>query len=143
LLVQIHSLGQHLRNDAATLESLNHSSRSWRSHAHALDELRDGIGSMGGLLGRLLQIREEVLPWQQQALDRISPSLENLAIRTEAAVLHLEAYRAHLLLPDYQNHLTAIAQGASEVHESLGASLAYAEGQQRIDWLMRSFEEES
>jgi hypothetical protein len=98
---------------------------------------------MGGLLGRLLQIQEEVLPWQQQAIDRISPNLENLAIRTEAAIRHLEADGGYLLLPDYHNHLTAIAQGASEVHESLGASLAYAEGQQRLDWLMRSFEEES
>jgi hypothetical protein len=79
LLVQVHSLGQHLKDDAATLESLNQSPHGRRSHGHALNEIRDGIGSMGGLLGRLLQIRDEVLPWQQQAIDRISPSLENLS----------------------------------------------------------------
>ena len=143
LLVQVHSLGQHLKDDAATLESLNQSTHGRRSHGHALNEIRDGIGSMGGLLGRLLQIRDEVLPWKQQAIDRISPSLENLATRTEAALLQLEGARYGLSLSEYQNHLSAIAQEASEVHELLGTHLAYTEGQQRLDRLMRFFEKES
>lgn len=143
LLGQVHSLSRYLKSHTATLESFYHSNLSWRSHAHALDEIRDGIGSAGGLLGRLLQIRDEVEPWQRHAIDRISPTLENLAIRTEAALLHLEANRDRPFVPDYQENVSAIAKGASEMHESLGAYLAYAAGQQRLDRLMQSFGEKS
>jgi hypothetical protein len=143
LLGQVHSLAEHLKSDAATLEHLNRDDHSRRSQAHALYEIRDEVGSMGRLLGQLLQIRDEVQPWQRQAIDRITPTLESLASRTEAAIQHVEADRGPLSAPQYQEHVCAIAEAAAEVHQSLGVYLAYAEGQQRLDQLVKSFEEKA
>jgi hypothetical protein len=143
LLGQVHSLAEHLKTDAATLEYLNRANHSRRSQVHALHEIRDEVGSAGRLLGQLLQVRDELQPWQQQAIDHISPTLESLAARTEAVIQHVEANRDPAVVPEYQEAVSAMAQVASEVHDSLGDYLVYAEGQQRLDQLIRSFDEKA
>jgi hypothetical protein len=143
LLGQAHSLAEHLKSDVANLESLSRTNHSRRTQAHALHEIREGVGSLGTLLGQLLQIRDEIQPWQQQAIDRTSPILESLAARTESAIQHVEANGDRTLVPEYQEAVRAMAQAASEVHDSLGDYLVYAEGQQSLDQLIRSFDEKA
>jgi hypothetical protein len=111
LLVQVHSLAEHVKSDAGTLEYLSRANHSTRSQIHALREIRDGVGSLGRLLGQLVEFRDEAEPWQQ-AIDRISPVLESLAARTEAATRRLGSREGPLLGQDYQEHVSAIAQTA-------------------------------
>ena len=67
---------------------------------------------MGRLFGQLLQLRGEVRPWQQQAIGHIGPTLESLAVRTEAAIRHVEGDRDPGFAPEYQEHVSAIAHAS-------------------------------
>lgn len=141
LLVHVHSLAERLKREAATLESLNRANNSRRSQAYVLHDLRSGIGSLGKMLGQLHEIRHEVEPWQQQAIDRITPAAEALALRTQAATDYVKGNRGRLSAQSYREDIHTIAQTATELHDSVSAYLAHAEGQQRLHRLMKSVDE--
>lgn len=134
-------MAEHLKNEAVTLESFNRVNKNRRSQAYLLHDIRSRVGSLGRILGQLHQIRHEVEPWQQQAIDRISPIAETLAHRTEAASKYVEANHGPLSTPAYREDVYEMSQAASELHKWLGDYLAHAEGQQKLQQLMKSYEQ--
>lgn len=140
LLEQVRANSALLAKDAATLESFKRSGVSWQSHAGLLNSIRGHINENGNLLCRLQAIRHVTAPWQQQAIDRVVPMSSEMAVRTEAAIDHLNAHAGRLFVPEYQEQLTSIADLASRVNGGLGDFLSYANTQQKLDRLEQKLE---
>jgi hypothetical protein len=61
----------------------------WEYDAVLLDGAREQVNAMDKLLSQLRANKSEALPWQQKAIDRIAPSVVNLADTTQDAVVAL------------------------------------------------------
>jgi hypothetical protein len=82
-----------LREDAETMETFTRTNSSWQRFAGKINEIRDHVNKTGDLLEKLHQARETGSPWQQQAIDRITPALKELAANTESTIEHLNDNR--------------------------------------------------
>ena len=87
LLKDIQGVAGKLNRDAEKLGSLARSSSlGWQIHAHHLNNARDHINKAGSLLRELQSTHGGIAPWQQQAIDRITPIAAETAAHTEAAI---------------------------------------------------------
>jgi hypothetical protein len=135
LLEEIQSIAYELSSDAATLESYKLGQLNWESHAYQLTLAKQHINAIGGRLQELEAIRNTAEPWQQQAIGRIVPLAVQLAARTENAIKHLNENRRYLFAPVYTEHLTAIADHADQMKQSVDVALELANTQDKLDVL--------
>jgi hypothetical protein len=135
LLTEVRSIAHALNRDAATLESYRLGGFDWRSHAHQLTLARQHINSIGDRLESLEAMRNSAAPWQQEAIDSLTPVAAQLASRTEAAIHHLNESPGHLYAPVYTGHLGAIAGHADRMKQSVNVFLDLASAQDKLDSL--------
>jgi hypothetical protein len=136
LIEQIRSHAAQVNRNADTLQSLARSNQvSWHSHAAELTQVRDHVNSMGKLHCRLQVNRHVALPWQQRAIDHMTPKLVNLANRTETAIQVLNENQSTLFATNYTKQMAEMYELADEINDSLGAFLESAEMQQKLEQL--------
>jgi hypothetical protein len=135
LLEEIQSIAYELSSNAATLESYKLGRLNWESHAHQLTLAKQHINAIGGRLQELQAIRNTAEPWQQQAIGRMVPLAVQLASRTENAINHLNENRRYLFAPAYTGHLSAIADHADQMKQSVDVALELANTQDKLDVL--------
>jgi hypothetical protein len=133
LLKEIQSIARDLDRDAATLESYKLRGLSWQSHAYQLTMAKQHINAVGSRVEKLQALRSSSAPWQQRAIDTITPVAVQLASRTEDAINHLNESRHELFAPTYTNHLSAIAINASQMKQSVEIFLDLARTQEKLD----------
>lgn len=134
LLKQVRTGAFQLAKDSNTLESLTRMSVARQSYVHSLQQVKGHINQTGEYLARLQAIKAEAAPWQQAAIERITPIAAQIAANTEAAIHHVnEAKPGYLYSPDYQSTLSAIANDAREMRNSVNNFLSLASAQQKVD----------
>lgn len=141
LLKELQGVAGKLNRDAETLGSFARSSGlSWRSHARYLNNARDHINKAGGLLRELQSMRHGVAPWQQQAVDSITPVAAETAAHTEAAIKHLRENQGRHFVPEYTDRLTMIEDRAADMKQTVDNFLDYGETQRKLQHLQRTLE---
>ncbi|HEY3457989.1 MAG TPA: hypothetical protein VGK64_25630 [Bryobacteraceae bacterium] len=135
LLREVRLLTHDLNRDAATLKTYRLNRTSWQAHAHRLALAKEHINSIGERLANLDAMRGSVEPWQRGAIDSITPVAGQLAARTEAAIKYLNENQGRLFVPNYTEHLSAIAGHADQMQESISTHLDLASAQERMDKL--------
>jgi len=133
LLREVRTLAHSLDRDAATLDSYRLKGISWQGHAYRLGLAREQINAIGERLESIQAMQSSVAPWQQEAIDSIVPVAVQLAARTEAAINYLNENQGKLFVPDYTDHLEAIAGHADEMKESVGVFLELASAQEKMN----------
>jgi hypothetical protein len=63
----------------------------------------------------LQELRNSASPWQQEAIDRISPVAQKLASNTTAAIEHLNKEPARTHEPQYQQFIKSNAEAATNL----------------------------
>jgi len=141
LLKDLQGVAGKLNRDAETLGAFSRSSGlSWQSHAHYLNNARDHINKVGSLLRELQSMRRAVVPWQQQAIDGITPVAAEAAAHTEAAIKHLRDNQRRHFVPEYQDRLRMIEDRAAEMKQTVDNFLDYGETQRKLLHLQRTLE---
>jgi hypothetical protein len=135
LLKQIRTSAFQLATDSDTLESLSRMRVARESYARSLELVKAHINKTGEQIARLQAIKSEVAPWQQAAIDRITPIAAQIAANTEAAINHINESPNYLYSPEYQSTLSAIANDAKEMRNSVNDFLTLAAAQQKVDHL--------
>jgi chromosome segregation ATPase len=97
------------------LESFTRSNTSWESHAEELNRIKEGINTIGKTIARLQELRNSASPWQQEAIDRISPVAQKLASNTTAAIEHLNKEPSRIHEPQYQQYIKSNAEAATNL----------------------------
>jgi len=115
LLEDIKVQAADLQRDSEELESFARSNTSWESHAEELNRIKEGINTIGKTIARLQELRNSASPWQQEAIDRISPVAQKLASNTTAAIDHVNKEPARTHEPQYQQYIKSDAEAATNL----------------------------
>jgi hypothetical protein len=129
-----------LREDADQMESFTRSSTSWISHSEAIEKIKENVNAMGRLLAKLQEKRSGAAPWEQTAIDRMTPMAKELAANTTAAIEHLRKNPERLNTPAYQDYLEAIVDSAHNLATMIGGFVDYGKTQQRLERLSTKLE---
>lgn len=141
LLAEIQRETAALRPHADKLGTLVRNSKlSWQSHAAYLDRVKGHINSVGENIAELQRIRQDVLPWQQQAITEVTSHAVQVAASTQAAIVHLRENRNYLFAPEYTGHLTTIADRSEDMKETVDKFLDYGKTLEKLQLLQKELE---
>ncbi|HUX09120.1 MAG TPA: hypothetical protein VMW51_00680 [Terriglobia bacterium] len=141
LLEQIRSLSTQAAEKTHLLDFASQRNQlHWRSHALELHQISQHINAMGEKLDRLQEIHGLIAPWQQKAVERVTPNAVALAVHTEEAVAYVKEHQGRLWAPSYTERVSAMSEHAEEIRNSVSAFLDYAKTSDRLKGLERQIE---
>lgn len=135
LLEEIRADAHRLSRNAANVRSFGPGGVNWQGHAHELTQVREHVNAAGKRIQRLQAIRHVLAPWQQEAVDSVTPMAVTLAARTQAAIRYLNENRTYLWSETYQDHLKTLSTRADQMKESVGVHLELARTQEKLEVL--------
>ena len=94
-------------DDAQTLDAYARSRVSWLSHATRVHEMKEHANDLIRDFNQLSSMRAEASPWQQEAIDRINPLLQEMAAHLTATIDHLNDNQSRTHMPQYQEYVHA------------------------------------
>jgi hypothetical protein len=127
LLSEAKAEAIELREDAEKMETFTRSKLSWESFAMKIMEIRGHVNKSGELLAKLNQARETGSPWQQQAIDHITPALKELAENTESTIEHLNENRRLVHSKELEDYCVVNYELAQELATLVGDFVSYGE----------------
>lgn len=134
LLAEIQQEAVQLGPHAETLGTFAWNPQySWQSHAFYLQRVKGHINAIGERTAELQQIRDSVLPWQQQAISEVTSHAAQVANSTQAAIMHLRENQNRLFVPEYREHLTTVGDRADDMKQTVEKFLNYEKAQQNYE----------
>ncbi|HYM11387.1 MAG TPA: hypothetical protein VEU62_11680 [Bryobacterales bacterium] len=140
LLADAKTESVELKHDALEMESFTRSKLSWESHATAITRIKGHINKVGELVTQLNDARHAGSPWQQDAIDRITPLLRELAANTESTIEHLNNNRNRLHTTEYKNYVVANYDLASDLAALIGDFVDYGKAKEKFETLQQKLE---
>ena len=125
MLTQAKNHAAQLSRDADEMQTFANSSMSFESHATKIDLIREHTNNLGKVLQQLSDRHDAASPWQQTAIDRITPFASELASNIEATIDHLKKNQTHLKTPEYGDYLKANYELSSGLSELIGDYVKY------------------
>jgi hypothetical protein len=122
LLQQVRNDALRVRNNADQLEARlrDPDLNDWESDGELLDRVRDRVNEMDKLLSQLRTNQSEALPWQQQAIERIVPSVVNLTDTTQDAIVTLNNNQAHIYASNLGGLADHMYDEAKQIDHAIG-----------------------
>jgi len=125
--------------DAETVRSLSQDHHSnWQSHVYYLNNLREGVNSMGKLLAELEERKSQGSEAQQMAIERSRPHLVALAAETTEALNLLRARSGNVLQPQYKETVADLSRQADILYQTVDTIVNYHNADDRLDKLEAS-----
>jgi hypothetical protein len=140
LLAEARVEAAALSKDADEMESLTRSDASWQSHAAMLDRIKDHINNLGQTIAKLNSLRDTASEWQQQAIDRSIPLMQDLAANTTAAINHLNENKLRPTSGSYTEYLKENTETAHELSDMISSFVRYGETRAKLDKLEHGLE---
>lgn len=135
LLEQSQASAAQLRRDAVEMETFTRSNMSWQSHAQQIDRIKEHVNRSGQILSQLHDARSEASHAQQEAIDWITPLLQEIASNTTAIINHLSEHQGRTWTPGYQDLVRDNARLATELSGAITDVVDYGRTKARIDEL--------
>jgi hypothetical protein len=139
LLSEAKTLAFQLKEDAVAMESFTRMNVSWESHAVAINQIKDNINALGRHAAKLKDARSTGSPWQQTAIDRITPFLNELGAYTYAVIEHVNGEVKHTPA-EYKDYLQANADYATDLAAMIGNFVDFARTKDRLQQLADKLE---
>lgn len=138
LLQQAKTSAAQLRRDTTVMKSWAGSRLSWESHAHQIDAIKEHVNNAGKILTELHNAREGAEAWQQDAIDRITPMLHEMASNTEAIINHLNEHRGKTWVPEYRSYVEANSEQADDLYRLISDYLDYGSARAKTESLEKT-----
>lgn len=106
-------------DDAGQLRLIANSKASSDSHLAQLTAVKADINRMGQEIGSLEAERESLVPWEQQAIDKVLPLLQATAANTESAIEYFRDNRDRLWTETYRDYTARIGQDSEQMAKTL------------------------
>jgi hypothetical protein len=126
LLSDAKSSASSLKSDLATLDFFAASIGGWQTHAAILDLYQEHITSIRSQAARLESARNNGSLWQQTAVDRIIPVMQEFASSAEAAIRTSNANQTILQSSDFKRYFKLNSDQAGEFASLIAAWVDYA-----------------
>lgn len=130
----VQKLARKVRNEGSPLET-NGIWLGWRINAHRLNDIRSQVNEMSSDIGQLSKVRENLDPWQQRLLARITPDVQELVYQTRAAIHALNSRLQDprmLAATNYPNDIFTLCHKSKQVVGSIGTFTQYNQTKQKL-----------
>ena len=135
LLTQAKSHALQLRDDAQLMHQFSLMKVSWESHAEQIMTIKGHANNLGKVLKQMADRQESASPWQQSAIERITPLAQEMATNIETTIEHLNNNQSRLHMPQYKEYLSANSEVASSLSELISDYVAYGNNKAKYDRL--------
>jgi len=127
--------------DASQLESYTREpSLSWETHASEISQMKDDINQTAKTVEKLNASRSQALPWQSTAIDRIIPSLHEIAENTTQAIEYINKYQSRLSMQQYTDYLESNSDLSSQLAGLIAHYVDYGNAKTRYATLKQRIE---
>lgn len=127
-------------NDAAALASFLRSGLSWQSHGVQLESIKFHVNNLVKDTAEMSELRHEGSPWQQQAIDRISPLLPEIASHLTATIQHFNENLNQTRMKPYRELVLNNEKLIHNAHEIIADFVDYGEAKNKAEALERELE---
>ncbi len=107
LLADAKTHATRLQEDSDELVMFTRSSLAWQTHADKLRAMKEDVNQMGKILTQMQGQRAEGSAWQQVAIDRIHPLLQDMADQLTATIEYLNKHQSQVNMPPYADYAHA------------------------------------
>ena len=125
LLMKAKAHALQLRDDADLMHKFSLMSLSWESHASQITTIKDHVNNLGKVLEQMNDRHKLSSPWQQAAIDRVTPLARELASNIETTIDHINKNQNRLHTPQYKEYLTANFEVSSSLSELISDYVEY------------------
>lgn len=140
LLSEVKTEAVQLRHDADELKIFTHSTRTWESHSAKVTEIKGHVNNAGALLTKLNNAKGTASSWQQQAIERITPMLQELAANTTATIEHLNKRPQLFHTTPYVDYVNSNYEVAASLSELISDYVDYGKSKARSEELASKLE---
>lgn len=140
LLEEVKSHAALADADAHTLASYTLSDVGWRTHGDQLTRIKEDVNELIRDGNQLSTMREEGSPWQQEAIDRISGLLPEMASQLTATIDHLSDNQNHTKLQPYRDLAKANETIIHKAYEIISDFVDYGEAKAKVDALEKQLQ---
>ncbi len=130
-----------IRRDSHDLIAYHRSRLSWQSHAVQLGQIKEHVNEVGELEQQLRDARESGSPWQQEAIDRINPLLQELADNLTSTINHLNEHRNGLFASPYPEYVRANADLADKLDAMIADFVDYGKTKEAFQELQNRLDQ--
>jgi outer membrane murein-binding lipoprotein Lpp len=134
LLSEAKTMAFQVKEDATTMESFTYMNVSWESHKVAINQIKEDVNALGRQVEKLKAARSEASPWQQAAIDRITPFLDELGGYTDAILEHLNG-TGRRDFAEYKDFLEANADYSADLAAMIAEFVDYGNTKARLERL--------
>lgn len=122
-------------DDADTLVSYLHSDLHWRTHGQRLNQIRQHVNDLVEDGNQLTLIRAEGSPWQQEAIDHITPLLPVVATHLNATIEHFNDNLDRTRMLPFHDYVRTNSKLIHDAHEMISGYADYGESKAKMDAL--------
>lgn len=128
LLLEIKAHAIAADDDAAKLDSYARSGQiTSHSHGVKLMAIKEHVNDLIRDCNQMSSMRAEGSAWQQEAIDRISPLLHDMAVHLTATIEHLNDNQRRLHMPQYREYVHANYELIHNTHNLITDFADYSE----------------
>jgi hypothetical protein len=126
--------------DADQLVAYTRSGVSWQSHSNQLDRMKEHVNALGKLNKELRDQRDAGSLWQQTAIDRTTPLLQEMADTLTATIKHLNDHKSEIQLQQYRDYADANYEVANRMSRMVSDFVDYGKAKSRAVELEQKLE---
>ena len=137
LFAEVKEHAMLAEDDAQTLEAYTRSNISWQSHADRLRQVKEHVNDLLADYNQMVRLREEGSPWQQEAIDQLSPLTKSMANHLTATIEHQRANPTHVKMAPWVDYVHGnseyVTKASTLIHDLVdyGAAKSTAESLER------------
>jgi hypothetical protein len=106
-------------DDAALLDSYTRSGLTWQSHAKCLQDIKVHAVDLLADFAQLKAMREKGTPRQREAIDRLEPLLQSMALELTTTIQQLNQHQERVNMPSFRTRVHAECVAVSRVYTHL------------------------
>lgn len=107
LLAQAEANAARADDEASQLASFTRSRVSWQSHAEQIETFKKHINALVDDVNQLAALRDQGSPWQQDAIDRTSPLMQEMSELLTNTITHLNENQNRIHMSAYRDYVDA------------------------------------
>jgi hypothetical protein len=124
-LQQVQASASAVATQADQLGMISDSKASSDSHLAKLTVLKAEVNRMGQEMSNLEAERESLVPWEQQAVDKVLRLLQATAANTDNAIAYFNENRHSLWTEAYRDYAHSVRQDSAQISKTLKDYLKY------------------
>lgn len=126
------------RSDAETLESYTRTMASWQSHATLFIHMKEHANDLIRDFNKLSSMRDEASPWQREAIDHVTPLLQDMSDHLSATIKHFNENKNRVQLPPYPEYAKANRELMDKTSRLISDFVDYGEAKAKTDALEKT-----